>query len=169
MDYYLLVLQNRPLVSKSCKSVAVIAGCSPDAVASAGEYGRHLGLAFQLIDDVLDFTGSSEEMGKAALADVRAGLATAPVLFAAEEHPELLPLIQRRFKEEGDVETAIELVHRSRGIRRAKEMAEWHGRRAVMALRSIACSRKKGSGRGEGGVGGCDGSGTEQAEMKGWE
>lgn len=38
-------------------------------------------------------------MGKPALNDLRSGLATAPVLYAAEEHPELLPLIQRRFKE----------------------------------------------------------------------
>ena len=45
---------------------------------------RNLGLAFQLVDDILDFTSSSAEMGKPALADLRAGLATGPALFAAQ-------------------------------------------------------------------------------------
>jgi hypothetical protein len=55
----------------------------------------------QFVDDVLDFTGSTMQLGKPALNDLRSGLATAPVLFAAEEHPELQPLILRRFKSEG--------------------------------------------------------------------
>ena len=42
---------------------------------------------------------AASEMGKPQLNDLRSGLATAPVLYAAEEHPELLPMIQRRFKE----------------------------------------------------------------------
>ena len=55
----------------------------------------------QFVDDVLDFTGSTMQLGKPALNDLRSGLATAPVLFAAEEHPELQPLILRRFRSEG--------------------------------------------------------------------
>lgn len=55
----------------------------------------------QFVDDVLDFTGSAMQLGKPALNDLSSGLATAPVLFAAEEHPELQPLILRRFKSEG--------------------------------------------------------------------
>jgi hypothetical protein len=54
--------------------------------------------------------GSSSILGKPALNDMRSGLATAPVLLAAEEQPALLPLIQRKFKREGDVERALELM-----------------------------------------------------------
>ncbi len=69
----------------------------------AWSYGRHLGLAFQVVDDVLDLTASSSMLGKPAHNDLRSGLATAPVLFAAEQQPALRPLIARRFKQEGDV------------------------------------------------------------------
>lgn len=48
-------------------------------------YGKNLGLAFQLMDDLLDFVASSEIIGKPAAADLKLGLATAPVLFACEQ------------------------------------------------------------------------------------
>lgn len=47
----------------------------------------------------MDFTSTAQEMGKPSLNDLRSGLATAPVLYAAEEHPQLVPLIQRRFRQ----------------------------------------------------------------------
>lgn len=51
----------------------------------AFQYGRNVGLAFQLVDDLLDFVSSSEAMGKPTAADLKLGLATAPVLFACEK------------------------------------------------------------------------------------
>ena len=48
----------------------------------AGEYGKHLGLAFQLIDDLLDYIGTEAILGKPAAADLKLGLTTAPALFA---------------------------------------------------------------------------------------
>lgn len=49
------------------------------------QYGRNLGLAFQLVDDLLDFVSSAEAMGKPTATDLKLGLATAPVLFACEK------------------------------------------------------------------------------------
>jgi hexaprenyl-diphosphate synthase len=57
----------------------------------------------KLVDDMLDFTISSKEFGKPVGADLKLGLATAPVLYAWEEYPELGPLIERKFSQEGDV------------------------------------------------------------------
>jgi len=68
------------------------------------------GATFQLIDDLLDFTSCEQVMGKPTAADLKLGLATAPVLFAARRFPELNPMIMRRFSEKGDVETARDLV-----------------------------------------------------------
>jgi geranyl diphosphate synthase len=139
MDHYMrkTYFKTASLVANSCKSVAVLAGCSPDQATAAWDYGRHLGLAFQLIDDVLDYTGTTAELGKPAGNDLRSGLATAPVLFAAEEHPELHALIKRRFRQEGDVEMALNLVKKSQGVNRAKQLAEEHAREAVAALERL--------------------------------
>lgn len=62
----------------------------------AFQYGRSLGLAFQLVDDLLDFVSSSATLGKPAAADLKLGLATAPVLFACEKVCAL-----EKFKEKG--------------------------------------------------------------------
>jgi len=78
----------------------------------------------QFIDDVLDFTSSSGELGKPNLNDIKSGVVTAPVLYAAEQHPELIDMIQRKFKADGDVSRANELVFDSNGIERTRQMAE---------------------------------------------
>ena len=75
------------------------------------------------MDDALDFNPSAA-LGKPSLgADLSLGLATAPALFAWEQHPSLGPLIQRRFASPGDVEQARELVAASDGIQRTLELA----------------------------------------------
>ena len=52
---------------------------------------------------MLDFTGTNESLGKPAETDLTLGLATAPVLFACEQFPELKELVQRRFAQPGDI------------------------------------------------------------------
>ena len=83
----------------------------------AYRYGQNIGIAFQLVDDWLDFVSSAELLGKPSAADLSLGLATAPVLFASEQFPELNKLILRRFSQPGDVQTAFQLVCQSEGLR----------------------------------------------------
>ncbi len=64
-------------------------GASPSVVATLGEFGRKLGLSFQVIDDVLDLVGSPEDIGKTALADVREGKLTYPIVIAIGRNPML--------------------------------------------------------------------------------
>lgn len=65
--------------------VAMLGGADESLSEIAFQYGRNVGLAFQLVDDLLDFVSSSEAMGKPTAADLKLGLATAPVLFACEK------------------------------------------------------------------------------------
>jgi len=111
LEYYLekTYLKSASLISKSCRATTVLGGATEDVATKAYVYGRHLGLAFQLVDDVLDYTSSNEEIGKPAGADLELGLATAPVLYACEEFGELGELIERRFCLDGDAEKVLAL------------------------------------------------------------
>ena len=122
------------MMAHSAKATTLLGG-HPEAVNDlAYDYGKHVGLAFQYIDDVLDFTGDASILGKPVLNDLKSGIATAPVLFAAREHPELVPLVHRKFRREGDVSEAAELVLRSGGIEKTRAMAEEHAGMAIKAI-----------------------------------
>lgn len=82
----------------------------------AYEFGRNFGIAFQITDDLLDFTSTSTILGKPVNADLKLGLATGPVLYAMEVYPELKVLAKRQFKGKGDVEFVREKVISSGGF-----------------------------------------------------
>jgi geranyl diphosphate synthase len=133
------------LICDACKSCAVLGGheANSEVACAAEEYGYHLGLAYQIIDDVLDFTSASDVLGKPAMADVSLGLSTAPVLYAAESIPEMRPMIKRKFKQEGDVERTLRFVLQSDAIDRARALALFHGQRAVNAICRIPESEER--------------------------
>jgi len=138
------------LMANSCKAVAILAGNKVQSLSaskgrnkqilqgpaavdreelaavreSAFQYGCNVGIAFQLIDDWLDFSSSAQLLGKPAAADLKLGLATAPVLFAAEKYPHLEPMIKRRFCHPGDAEDAFETVLNSNGLEETKILAQ---------------------------------------------
>lgn len=73
------------LLTASCRMGAIAAGASDDILAAMTAYGQCLGLAFQIVDDLLDATGSAEELGKATNKDVARGKNTYPLLMGIEE------------------------------------------------------------------------------------
>ncbi|MCL7032950.1 hypothetical protein MKW94_012927 [Papaver nudicaule] len=139
MDQYMqkTYYKTASLIANSCKAIALLAGQATDVAMLAYNYGRNLGLAYQLIDDVLDFTGTSASLGKGSLSDIRHGIITAPMLFAIEEFPQLQEVINRGFNDPADVDLALEYLGKSRGIERAKELATEHANLAASAINSL--------------------------------
>ncbi|XP_042899501.1 all trans-polyprenyl-diphosphate synthase PDSS1 [Parasteatoda tepidariorum] len=131
------------LTAYTCKAAAVLGGADQTLQETAFQYGRNVGIAFQLIDDLLDFISSQSEMGKPTTADLRLGLATAPVLFASQKYPELKPLIQRRFSKLGDVEKAYEAVINSDGLNHTRLLARKHCNEALSHISILADSTEK--------------------------
>ncbi|KAI9253377.1 isoprenoid synthase domain-containing protein [Phascolomyces articulosus] len=138
-DYYIekTYMKTGSLIAQSCKSSAVLGNCTSEVTDIAFQFGRNLGLAFQLVDDMLDFTVTAADLGKPAGADLKLGLATAPVLFAWEEFPELEPLIKRKFSNEGDVEKARLWVYQSDGLKKTLQLAEEHCHLAISAIKKL--------------------------------
>jgi len=134
------------LMAYSCKSVAILANegkGDPNITDMAYKYGQNIGIAFQLVDDWLDFVSSADQLGKPSAADLSLGLATAPVLFASEQFPQLNNLILRQFSQPGDVETAFQLVCSSDGLRETKDLATKYSEAAMDSIKEMEDSDDK--------------------------
>ncbi|XP_042457587.1 solanesyl-diphosphate synthase 1, mitochondrial-like isoform X1 [Zingiber officinale] len=139
MEYYMLktYYKTASLISNSCKAIALLAGQTTEVAMHAYNYGRNLGLAFQLIDDVLDFTGTTTSLGKGSLSDIRHGIITAPILFAKEEFPELQSIIDKGFSNPANVEAALDYLGKSKGIERTRALAVEHANSAIEAINAL--------------------------------
>jgi all-trans-nonaprenyl-diphosphate synthase len=131
------------LFANSAKAAAVLSEVSAETAERLYCYGRDIGLAFQIVDDILDFTSSSEALGKPAGSDLKSGTLTAPVLYALEEKPALFMLIEREFAQSGDLEQALALISDSQGIARARELAAHHAKLAVEHLVDLPYSESR--------------------------
>jgi geranylgeranyl pyrophosphate synthase len=85
-------LKTASLFTAACKLGALAANARPQTVASLGRFGSRIGLAFQILDDVLDVAGSTEQTGKERGTDLIEGTTTLPLILAAAEDPELAEL-----------------------------------------------------------------------------
>ena len=95
--------------------------------------------------DCLTFVGSMLSLGKAPLADLKSGIATAPTLFAAEQYPALNALITRKFEAPGDVDEAVLLVSRSDSIQRCRDLAQVHIEKAIESIEILPPSQARDS------------------------
>lgn len=124
------------LIAASTKGAAIFSGVERYICEKMYEYGRNLGLSFQIVDDILDFTQSAEQLGKPAGSDLAKGNLTAPVIFALEKEPKVREIIESEFSETGSLDEAIELVKRCGGIEKAQELAR---EKADLAIQNLQC------------------------------
>uniref|UniRef100_A0A0E0ARU0 Uncharacterized protein n=1 Tax=Oryza glumipatula TaxID=40148 RepID=A0A0E0ARU0_9ORYZ len=129
------------LISNSCKAVSVLAGQTAEVATLAYQYGKHLGIAYQLIDDILDFTGTSASLGKGSLSDIHQGIVTAPILFAMEEYPQLRVIVEQGFDDPSNVDAALAYLARSKGIERTRLLAAEHAKLAADAIDALPESK----------------------------
>ncbi len=124
---------------------AMAAGAPPRIEQALGDYGRRLGMAFQVADDLLDFTASEAQIGKPVLSDLKEGHLTLPILHAVEREPSAAPLVEE-ILETGELDAersreVLELVRRTGGLDAAREVASTHAEGARRALEALAPSR----------------------------
>ncbi|GFH31084.1 uncharacterized protein HaLaN_30052, partial [Haematococcus lacustris] len=134
------------LIAASCRSAAVFSGVSSDMKEAMYAYGKHLGLAFQIVDDILDFTQSAEQLGKPQGQDLASGNLTAPIIYALRNplvKEELLDILSSEFVEEGSLERALHLVQLGGGLDAARALAQQEGETALAALACLSESPAK--------------------------
>jgi len=131
------------LMANSARAAGVLTGLAAPRLDALFHFGRQLGLAFQVVDDILDFTGSDQQLGKPAASDLASGYLTAPVLYALEERPALTGLIEREFCEPDDLEQALSLVRGCEAIPRSRALAEGFAREAHEAIEWLPASEPR--------------------------
>lgn len=138
LEEYLLksYYKTASLIAASTKGAAVFSDVDRDISEQMFQYGKNLGLSFQIVDDILDFTQSAEQLGKPAGSDLAKGNLTAPVLFALEKEPKLRNIIESEFHDPGSLEEAINLVKTRGGIQQAQDLAK---EKADLAMQNLKC------------------------------
>ncbi|HSC19783.1 MAG TPA: polyprenyl synthetase family protein [Rhizomicrobium sp.] len=146
-DDYLQVIASKTaaLFAAAAESGAMIAAAQEECIAALRSYGHHLGIAFQLIDDALDYSGRQVQMGKSVGDDFREAKVTLPVIVAYERADESSREFWRRTigdgaQHEGDLKRAISYVDESRAIEETQALARHHADEAIAAVASLPAS-----------------------------
>jgi len=145
-DYLKVVsAKTAALFAAASEAGATIAGASSDTAEAFRLYGENLGIAFQLIDDALDYSGRQGEMGKSVGDDFREAKVTLPVILALDRADEEARSFWHRvivsgLQQDGDLKRAIHYVEETGAIRETRARALRYAELACMALGEVAPS-----------------------------
>lgn len=129
IDYYNVIMgKTGLLISAACEVGAVFAGAGEKEVNALRDYGRHLGCAFQIIDDILDYLGDSAKTGKAVGNDYKEGKMTLPLILAMSNADSMdrdfLIKGMRQDQESISMPKVIDIIEKNEGFSGAKLHAE---------------------------------------------
>jgi len=128
------------LFALSCFIGAHESGCSRDAIRSLGKFGFNFGMAFQITDDLLDFTGDPVKTGKPVGRDFVQGVYTLPLIYTLNSpdfRDETAILLDKQGYEPADVDRIVELVHLSGGIDYSRRLASRYLNRAITCIQTL--------------------------------
>ncbi len=142
-EYYTVIERKTAVLFQgACRSGALIAGADRNCQQALARYGYHLGMAFQMADDLLDYTQTEQNTGKLPGADLREGKLTLPVIAALSQAGEADYQVMRRIVSssgfsEQDFRTLIEYLHNCGGIDYTRQKAGEHVNMAKEALHTL--------------------------------
>lgn len=149
-DHYLEIISAKTaaLFAAACRVSPVVAEASEDAEVALEAYGRNLGIAFQLSDDVIDYASDAATMGKGVGDDFRDGKMTLPVILAYargsdEDRAFWRQAISGERISDDDLSHAIVLLKQTDALQDTVERARQYGRRAIDALGMFPASKAK--------------------------
>ena len=137
--FHRIAQKTADLFSLSTESGAVLSQAPEESIQNLINYGYNLGIAFQIVDDILDFIGDEDELGKPTGSDLTQGTLTLPSLMIMERHPEDNPVKRLFSKKEGqdDIKLAIEMVRSSSIIEECYQVASDYCEEACRNLKQL--------------------------------
>ena len=138
---YLEIIKRKTavLIQGSCKSGAILAKADKNQQEALGRYGFHLGMAFQMADDLLDYTASAQELGKNPGADIREGKLTLPLIYtlanaSVKDKKWIKNLIQQVQFDQAQFEQLKEKLYLYKGIEYTDKKAQHHVKEAKKCM-----------------------------------
>jgi geranylgeranyl pyrophosphate synthase len=140
-NYFQWISAKTACLFSTAAGLGAILGRSPErATQSLQNYGYNLGMAFQVVDDVLDFVGKEAELGKALGSDLSQGILTLPIILFLERYPEDVVIKKALGSDDGvDVEAAISRICQSSVIEDCLDIASGFCQQACRALENLPC------------------------------
>ena len=143
---YLDIIQRKTayLFSACCEVGAILGGATEDEQRALSEYGMNLGMAFQLTDDLLDFTSSDEALGKGVGVDLVGGKVTLPLIYLIADDAPVEAIVQTVIAEQGYHSVArrelLDRIGRVGTLERARARADEYAKAAQQALDCLPTS-----------------------------
>ena len=132
------------LISASCQLGAIAANVDKNINVKLAHFGYYVGMSYQIIDDILDFTGTEEELGKPSGDDLLQGNITLPVLFAMKDqtiYSEIIKVHENMPRNE--IDRIIHLIKQSDAIERSREMSNRYLEKALLILETLPENQSK--------------------------
>ena len=135
-DDYLEIIERKTasLFAQGARMGAHLAGASSDIIESLAESGYSIGMAFQIVDDVLDVAGDGNRTGKPTGADLRDGNPSLPLVLALTHDAEVKRVFEKQSPSQKEIDGALDIVRRSGVLDEATRMAHDYGKTALKAL-----------------------------------
>ena len=140
-DYYQRIYAKTASLFELCTVAPVfLSGGNPETIANMQKFGYEVGMAFQIVDDILDFTSEQNDLGKPVANDLRQGLVTLPALHYLEKYPDdpdMRTVVENRIVSEEAIMTVVTAIRESGAIHSSLEVAYQFIERALQALESM--------------------------------
>jgi heptaprenyl diphosphate synthase len=127
------------LFAISCYSGALASRADQKTAAHAWRMGHHIGMAFQIIDDLLDYQSDSQTLGKPAMSDIRRGIYTLPLIYAIKSDPDFLhPYLKKQANlTDDDLHAVLTSIKKHDGITKSLQVAQSFTQKALNELRLL--------------------------------
>lgn len=146
-DYYRRIYaKTASLFEAATSTAAILSNASDDIVVAVKQYGYDIGMAFQIIDDILDFTSEQTTMGKPVASDLRQGLLTLPVLYYLENQPDDLDMkniLESSFCDEDCLGRLLKSIRESGAIKQSFDEARNSVQSGLNALKALPLSEER--------------------------
>lgn len=138
--YQRIYSKTASLFAASAETGALLSEAPEPEVQALRDYGYGLGMAFQIVDDILDLAGDEDELGKPVGSDLRQGVITLPTIYFLQAHPEdeaVTRVLSGRYGGDDEVRTAVEMIKESGAIESSTAEAKRFAARSRDALSTL--------------------------------